>query len=116
MNKIHTTISSATRRLILIDSLRTITICLAAAIALMVFARAVQKIAPVFAVPWNIVFVAAPITAILAGFLWALIKRPSQAKAAMIIDEKAGLRESISTALIIESQSDGWSKAVVTDA
>jgi len=116
MNKIHTTISSATRRLILIDSLRTITICLAAAIALMVFARAVQKVAPIFVVPWNIVFIAAPIAAILIGFLWALIKRPSQAKAAMIIDEKAGLRESISTALTIESQSDGWSKAVVTDA
>ncbi len=116
MNKIHATISSATRRLILIDSIRTITICLAAVIALMVFARAVQKVAPVFVVPWNIVFIAAPVAAILTGLLWAFIKRPSQAKAAMIIDERAGLRESISTALIIESQDDGWSKAVVTDA
>jgi len=116
MNKIHATISSATRRLILIDSIRTITICLAAVIAFMVFARAVQKVAPVFVVPWDIVFVAAPVAAILIGLLWAYIKKPSQAQAAMIIDEKAGLRESISTALIIESQDDGWSKAVVTDA
>ncbi len=116
MNRIHTTIASATRRLILIDSIRTITVCLAAVIALMVFARAVQKVAPVFVVPWDIVFIAAPVAAILIGLCWAFIRRPSQAKAAMIIDERAGLRESISTALIIESQDDGWSKAVVSDA
>jgi len=116
MNKIHATILSATRRMILIDSIRTITICMAAVIALMVFARAVQKVAPVFVVPWDIVFIAAPVSAVLFGLAWAFIKRPSQAKAAMIIDEKAGLRESISTALIIETQDDGWSKAVVTDA
>ncbi len=116
MNPLHTTIAKATKRLILIDSLRTITICLAAALALMVFARATQKVAPVFEIPWPIVFIAAPITAIVAGLIWALIRRPSKIKAAQIIDEHADLRESISTALIVESQSDGWSKAILTDA
>lgn len=116
MNKIHSTISSATRRLILIDSLRTITIMLAIVLALMVIARAVQKLAPVFVVPWDTVFIAAPIAAIAIGLIWSFVRRPSQSKAAMIIDEKAGLRESISTALIVEDASDGWSRAIVTDA
>ena len=116
MSALHNTIHKASRRLMLIDSIRTITICLAVVIALMVFARGVQKVAPVFVVPWDIVFIAAPLAAILVGLVWAFIRRPSQSKAAMIIDDRAGLRESISTALIVESQSDGWSKAVVTDA
>ena len=116
MNPIHSTIASAKRRMILIDALRTITICLAAALALMVFARAVQKVAPVFVVPWDIVFIAAPAGAVVIGLLWAVVRRPSDAKAAMVIDERAGLRESISTAMTIETQTDGWSKAVVTDA
>ena len=116
MNTIHSTIKAGIRRLILIDSLRTITIMLAIVLALMVIARAVQKVAPVFVVPWDTVFIAAPIAAIVIGLLWSLSRRPSQSKAAMIIDEKAGLRESISTALIVEDASDGWSKAVVTDA
>ena len=116
MNTLHSTIARATKRLILIDSLRTITICMAAALALMVFARATQKVAPVFEVPWPIVFVAAPIAAIVIGLIWAYIGKPSKIKAAQIIDEQANLRESISTALIVESQTDGWSKAVLTDA
>lgn len=100
----------------LIDSIRTIAICLAAVFTLMVIVRATQKVAPVFEVPWTTVFIAAPIAAIVIGFIWAFIRRPSQAKAAMIVDEQAGLRESISTALIVETQTDGWSKAVVSDA
>lgn len=116
MNTIHSTISKATRRLVLIDSIRTITICLAAVFALMVFARLVQKVAPVFVVPWDIVFIAGPAAAIVVGFLWSLIRKPNAQKAAMILDERSGLRETISTALLVETQSDGWSKAVVTDA
>ncbi|MBO6512613.1 MAG: hypothetical protein JJ974_01440 [Phycisphaerales bacterium] len=116
MNTIHATISRATRRLVLIDSIRTITICLAAVFALMVFARLVQKVAPVFEVPWGIVFIAGPASAIIVGLLWSLIRKPSAHKAAMILDERSGLRETISTALLVESQTDGWSKAVVTDA
>lgn len=116
MNSIHSTLSKATRRLVLIDSIRTITICLAVVFALMVFARLVQKVAPVFEVPWNIVFIAGPASAIVIGLLWSLIRKPNAQKAAMILDERSGLRETISTALLVESQSDGWSKAVVSDA
>lgn len=116
MSQIHNTITRATRRLMLIDSIRTISICLAAVIALMVIARSTQKVAPVFEVSWGIVFIAAPLSAIVIGLGWAFIARPSKSKAAMIVDEHAGLRESLSTALMIENQSDGWSKAVVSDA
>ncbi len=116
MTQIHTTIARATRRLMLINSIRTISICLAAMLTLMVIARLTQKVAPVFEVPWGVVFIVAPLSAIVLGLLWAFITRPSKSKAAMIVDEHAGLRESLSTALLIENQTDGWSKAVVSDA
>jgi len=54
--------------------------------------------------------------ALIAGAAWALITRPREAGVAHIVDERAGLRESLSTALCVERESDPWSKAVVESA
>ncbi|MFK7759931.1 MAG: hypothetical protein AB8C13_08290 [Phycisphaerales bacterium] len=115
-SNIQSTLRQVTKRLVLINALTSMTVCLAAVGTLMVIARGVQKVAPVFEIPWSTVLIAAPAAALAIGFIWALIKKPSTTTSAQIIDERAGLRESISTALIVESQTDGWSKAVVTDA
>lgn len=54
--------------------------------------------------------------AVASAALWALITRPRGVAVARAVDEAAGLRESLSTAWIYESQTDPWSAAVRTDA
>lgn len=116
MNPIHDIATRARRRLILIDALSTVTICLGAAIGALVLVRGVQKLFPTLVVPWDVVLIAAPALAVVAGVVWAVVRAPSALKAARIIDERAGLRETISTALVIERDESGWSRAVLEDA
>lgn len=54
--------------------------------------------------------------AVASAALWALVTRPRGVEVARAVDEAAGLRESLSTAWIYESQTDPWSAAVRTDA
>lgn len=54
--------------------------------------------------------------ALLAGAVWSLVTRPREAGVARVVDERAGLRESLSTALCVERETDPWSKAVVESA
>jgi tetratricopeptide (TPR) repeat protein len=55
-------------------------------------------------------------SALAVAMVWALITRPRGVAVARAVDEAAGLRESLSTAWIYESQTDPWSAAVRTDA
>lgn len=54
--------------------------------------------------------------AVLVGVVWALVVRQREAAVARIVDERAGLRESLSTALCVEREQDAWSRAVVESA
>lgn len=116
MNPIHDIAARARRRLILIDTLSTVTICLGVAIGALVLVRGVQKLFPTVVVPWDIVLIAAPALAVVVGVVWSIVRAPSLLKAARVIDERAELRETISTALIIERDESGWSGAVLDDA
>ncbi len=51
-----------------------------------------------------------------AGAVWSLLTRLREAGVARVVDERAGLRESLSTALCVERESDPWSRAVVESA
>ncbi len=116
MNPIHDIANRARRRLILIDTLSTITLCLGITIGALVLVRGSQKLFPTFIVPWDIVLIAAPALALVVGVVWSILRAPSLLKAAQVIDERAELRETLSTALIIEQDESGWSKAVLEDA
>lgn len=54
--------------------------------------------------------------AVASAAIWSLITRPRGVAVARAIDEAAGLRESLSTAWLYETQTDPWSAAVRTDA
>lgn len=54
--------------------------------------------------------------ALVAGGVWAVVTRPRESGVAHIVDERAGLRESLSTALCVERESDPWSRAVIESA
>jgi hypothetical protein len=50
------------------------------------------------------------------GGVWAVLTRPREAAVARVVDGRAGLRESLSTALCVEREGDAWSRAVVESA
>lgn len=54
--------------------------------------------------------------ALLVGAVWSVVTRPREGAVARAVDERASLRESLSTALCVEREQDPWSRAVVESA
>ena len=52
-------------------------------------------------------------SAVAFSLVWVLARMPGRTGVARIVDESAHLKESLSTALAIESQTDDWSRAAV---
>ena len=116
MNPVQDAVRSAKRRLVLISWIHTSAWFLCVAVALLVVLRGVQKIAPVVVVPWDIVLPASLGLAVIFALITAIVRAPSALKAAQILDERAGLRESLSTALLAQGRDDPWSRVVTEEA
>lgn len=116
MNEITKVLGIAKQRLFLIDVLRTLAVTLFIAVVLMVAARITQKLVPVFEFPWMLSALIAIGVAFVSAVIWSLLRRPSLLKVAQEVDERAELRESLSTALCVENTDDAWSKTIVDDA
>lgn len=116
MDPIREVIARAGRRLLLAGWIRHTVVLLTCAIALAVLARAVQKLVPVVTIDWSTALPLMAGTAVLAALLVAWIRRPKEIDIARTVDERAGLRESLSTALCVEKEEGAWSKAIVDDA
>lgn len=116
MDDIKQVLSRASNRLFLIDLLRTLSITSFVVLCALFIARLTQKLVPSIEIPWNLSFmIAAGVTA-LSAIVWAMIRRPNQDQVARTVDDRAGLNETISTALCVDEQTDSWSKAIVSDA
>lgn len=116
MDPIREVIARAGRRLLLAGWIRHTVVLLTCAIALAVIARGVQKLVPVLTIDWSTALPLMAGTAVLAALLVAWIRRPKEIDIARTVDERAGLRESLSTALCVEKEEGAWSKAIVDDA
>jgi len=116
MNTIHDMIARARRRLWLLESRSTVLWSLAIVGVALVALRGAQKLAPALELPWFEILIGAPIAAALAGMVWAWRRVPDQLGAARVVDEGAALRETLSTACVIETNDDAWSRAVIDDA
>ncbi|MBK7403529.1 MAG: hypothetical protein IPJ41_02560 [Phycisphaerales bacterium] len=66
--------------------------------------------------PWLWVYLGALGASVVVGLAWAALTRKRESAVARIVDERAGLRESLSTALCVEHEEDPWSRAVVESA
>lgn len=53
---------------------------------------------------------------VVGGLVWAIAARPKKLAVARRVDEGANLRESLSTALCVASQTDPWARATVENA
>ncbi|MCC6675692.1 MAG: hypothetical protein IT436_00985 [Phycisphaerales bacterium] len=119
MDSIRQVVRAAARRLFLIDVLRTLAVTLTVALSGLILARFTERL---FGLDWSgdawlKIFIAAPAAALVAAVVWSACRRARLLGAARELDERAGLREALSTALCVESaKDDPWSEVVVETA
>lgn len=116
MDPIREVIARAGRRLLVASWIRHAVVLLTAAIVLAVLARGVQKLVPVLTIDWARAMPLMLLVAVAAGLVVAWVRRPREIEIARVVDERAGLRETLSTALCVEQEEGAWSRAIVDDA
>lgn len=115
MNPIHRVVSLAQWRLLILDVLRRLTTLTVAVLLALILTRLVER---TFGLefPWRAIAVWSASGVVAAGLAWAWFTRHRTAEAARTLDERAGLRESLSTALYVEGSQDAWAQAVIEAA
>ncbi len=118
MHEVRRVLRKAAFRLFVVDLFRTVIIAASAGLAALIALRLVQQ---VFGLglglgDWLRAGVAAGVAAIVAALLWSLVRRHNTLSVARELDERASLKESLSTALCVERRDDPWCRAVVENA
>lgn len=83
--------------------------------AAVVLARIGERLLP-WTAPWDTVWAFAIGASAVAAAAWAWVTRPSRLDVARLVDDRAGLREALSTAVWARDGSDGWSDAAKAHA
>jgi len=115
MQDIQRVLKAASWRLFIVDSFRTGVVTTTIVLVGLFCLRVAEKLLPV-TVDWVLVFLLGSVAAVLGAFFWALARRRRGVALAREVDERAGLRETLSTALCVAGQADGWSRAVIETA
>lgn len=115
MSEITRAVRAAGRRLLIMEVLRGLAFSIFVALAAMVALRIVQQTFGL-AVEWRAVTILGGSIALAGTLVWSFVARPREAKSAMVLDERAGLRESLSTALSIGTPTEPWAQLVVETA
>lgn len=66
--------------------------------------------------PWQIIFSATGGAVVLGSIVMAIVQRKDQMGVARELDDRAGLRESLSTAMCVQKSDDPWCRVVVETA
>jgi hypothetical protein len=119
MNEIRRVLKLASWRLILIDFFRTLAVTASAAVGALIVALFAERIFGL-AITWprDWVRLGAILlgTAVAAAFAWSMVRRHTGVRLAAEVDERANLKESLSTALCVASSDDPWSRNVLETA
>lgn len=115
MSSIDRAVRRAGIRLMVVDFLRHLTWCVTGALAVLVAMVLLERLARVN-IAWETSLIVAGSVTLVAAVVWTWLTKRSQAQVAIELDDRANLRESLSTALLVRNKSDGWSKAVVESA
>ncbi len=119
MTEIQRVVKAASLRLMLIDGLRRFVVLLTAAIGLALLARVVEKVfglSEAFAPWWGRGAMIAGGAVVLGTILWTFFARKRHLAVARIVDDRANLREMLSTAMCVERSHEAWDRVVVEDA
>lgn len=116
MHEINKVLSAAAWRLGVMNFIRGLVVALAAALGGLILLRVVQQLFG-FALPWEQIGYWSAGACVAAALVWCVIARPGRLAVARRVDEGANLRESLSTALYVEKQSeDPWVRATIDTA
>ncbi|MCC6660471.1 MAG: hypothetical protein IT437_06250 [Phycisphaerales bacterium] len=118
MNEVRRVIRSAAWRLLVLDLFRTLLVTASAAVTGLLVLRLVQQVfglAFTHGQWWQYAGIAGS-AAVLAAAAWSVVRRHSVPAVARELDERAELRESLSTALCVEKNEGAWARAVVETA
>ncbi|MBC6953136.1 MAG: hypothetical protein DWB46_02950 [Leptolyngbya sp.] len=107
--------AAAGRRLFLVRLLASLTVTLTAALGALLVLRVADKLV-LLGLPWLWVFAAAIGSAVVIALVWCVVRPLGSLAVARVVDESAGLRQTLSTALCVERSDDPWSRAVVESA
>lgn len=114
-SEIDSVLRGASGRIFLTRLLRALAVALTWAAGVLALALIAQRVFA-FPVDWRTAWWVALGSASLGALLYVIITTPSRSEIARRVDDAAGLRESISTALIVNSSKDAWSVAAVETA
>lgn len=119
MGDIRRVVRKAFWRLIAIDSFRVLAVVLTAALAGLIVTRLVERLfalGATFEPLWPRIFLFSGAGVVLLTAMIALLRRKQTLAVARELDERAGLKEALSTALYVEKTDDPWCRAVVESA
>ncbi len=116
MTEIKHVLARAAKRLFVIDLLRTLMVSAFIVLCVLLLIRIAQKFVPTLTLDWGLAFLAGAAATVVIALIASLVRKPDEGQVARTIDERAHLRESISTALCVDENQDPWSRAVVDDA
>src|SRR5262245_49355335 len=119
MNEIRRVLKLAAWRLLVIDCFRVLAATLTAAVGVLIAVRIAEQIFGLniqWPGDWLRLFGGGVGAALLAAAAWSLIRRARTVAVARALDERANLRESLSTALCVAKSEDPWAKVVVETA
>ena len=115
MDDIRRIVRIASRRLLIIDLIGSAAWALTIVTLALVAVRIADRLMAL-GLPWLQIAAWAAGAGSLGALVWAMATRAREAEVARVLDEKAELRESLSTALAVEQSGDAWSQAVVNSA
>ena len=112
MEAIQRLLRRAWWRLVAIDLIATLAVTLTAMAMLLVVWRVLQSLVPLPG-EWGMIAGIAAGVAFVIALVWSLVRTRPGSPVARRIDERAGLRETLSTALCVSANQDPWSQATV---
>lgn len=119
MNEIRRVLKLAAWRLLVIDIFHTLAITTSAAIAALILTLLAERIFGLvisFPGDWSRLAAIALGAGLLGSITWSIIRRARGITVARELDERADLRESLSTAMCVAKSEDAWARVVVETA
>lgn len=119
MTEIQRVLKQAAWRLMLIDFFRNLSVTASAAVAVLIVILIGQRVlgyAISFPTEWGQLGLSALGAAVLAAATWTMVRRARGIGLARIVDERADLRESLSTAMFVSKSKDPWADVVIESA
>lgn len=115
MHDIDRALSTASRRLFLNAFFRAAVVMATFSAAVLLVLVAIEKLSPV-AFDWQPILIAAGAVTLVTAAIAAHVRRPKGVALADELDRRAGLRETLSTAIALKGNTDAWAVAVKESA